>query len=110
MRFLVDAQLPPALAKWLSTQGYRAEHVIDLGMEAAADRAIWQRAEREGAVIVTKDEDFAIWHIAHDGANPQVIWLRIGNTRRSELLERIEQLMPRLIEALQRGESLIEIR
>ncbi|HSM28057.1 MAG TPA: DUF5615 family PIN-like protein [Thioalkalivibrio sp.] len=35
MRFLVDAQLPPALARWLSAQGCPADHVADLGMEAA---------------------------------------------------------------------------
>lgn len=32
MRFLVDAQLPPALARWLAAQGHEAEHVGDIGM------------------------------------------------------------------------------
>lgn len=41
MRFLVDAQLPPALARWLSAQGCPADHVADLGMEASRDRVIW---------------------------------------------------------------------
>jgi predicted nuclease of predicted toxin-antitoxin system len=30
MRFLVDAQLPPALANWLAAQGHDAAHVADL--------------------------------------------------------------------------------
>jgi predicted nuclease of predicted toxin-antitoxin system len=64
MRFLVDAQLPPALAQWLSAQGCPADHVADLGMEAAPDRVIWEWASQEGVAIVTKDEDFAIWRIA----------------------------------------------
>ena len=40
MRFLVDAQLPPALARWLVAAGHEAEHVGDRGMEAASDAAI----------------------------------------------------------------------
>jgi len=35
MRFLVDAQLPPALARWLSAQNCPTHHVADLGMDAS---------------------------------------------------------------------------
>jgi predicted nuclease of predicted toxin-antitoxin system len=42
VRFLVDAQLPPALARWLVEQRYLAEHVYDLGMASADDRVIWE--------------------------------------------------------------------
>jgi hypothetical protein len=51
MRFLVDAQLPPALARWLATKGHEAEHVADRRMEAATDSAIWDlraRGHRSG--------------------------------------------------------------
>jgi predicted nuclease of predicted toxin-antitoxin system len=41
MRFIVDAQLPPALARWLAAKGHEAEHVADQQMEAASDTAIW---------------------------------------------------------------------
>jgi predicted nuclease of predicted toxin-antitoxin system len=41
VRFPVDAQLPPALARWLAEQGHAAEHVFDLGMAGADDKAIW---------------------------------------------------------------------
>lgn len=37
MRFLVDAQLPPALARWLTAKGYEAEHVADVGMASSSD-------------------------------------------------------------------------
>ena len=59
MRFIVDAQLPPALARWLVDQGQEASHVGDLGMQAASDRTIWDHALQEGVAIITKDEDFA---------------------------------------------------
>lgn len=59
MRFLVDAQLPPALARWLVAAGHRAEHVGDRSMAAAPDAAIWDLALAEASIIITKDEDFA---------------------------------------------------
>ena len=60
LRFLVDAQLPPALARLLSGLGHDASHVFDLGEVAMADGAIWKYAIEHNAVIVTKDSDFKI--------------------------------------------------
>jgi predicted nuclease of predicted toxin-antitoxin system len=42
MRFLIDAQLPPALVRWLTEQGHDAEHVVDCGLAEADDRLIWE--------------------------------------------------------------------
>ena len=58
MKFLVDAQLPPALCAWLRERGHQAVHVFEMGMEAASDAEIAARAEADGAVLVSKDEDF----------------------------------------------------
>lgn len=38
MRFLVDAQLPPALARLLTARGHHADHVTDIGRGDAPDR------------------------------------------------------------------------
>lgn len=85
MRFLVDAQLPPALAHWLVGQGHVAEHVIDCQLAEGDDRTIWRAAAEKAAVIVSKDEDFAIL-AGHFDSGPAVVWLRIGNSSRNELL------------------------
>jgi predicted nuclease of predicted toxin-antitoxin system len=45
MRFLVDAQLPPALARWLAGKGHEAEHVADRQMEAASDATDLDRGD-----------------------------------------------------------------
>jgi predicted nuclease of predicted toxin-antitoxin system len=108
MRFLVDAQLPPALARWLVDQGHEAEHVADCGLERAADTAIWDYAARVDAIIVTKDEDFAQRKVLNQ-TGPRVAWVRLANTRRRELLIWFEGVWPRLMQALERGEVLIEI-
>jgi hypothetical protein len=58
VRFLVDAQLPPAPARLLGEHGHVAEHVADVGLGSASDATIWRYAIENDAVIITKDEDF----------------------------------------------------
>lgn len=77
-------------------------------MGQASDKDIWSHATDSGAVVVTKDEDFVILRLAH-GQGPAIVWVRLGNTRRLALLASMETLMPMMIEALERGETLIEI-
>ena len=108
MRFIVDAQLPPALARALAENGYRAEHVADLGLESASDSAIWNFAVETDAVILTKDEDFARRRTI-SGAGPAIVWIRLPNTRRKSLLAWFERVLPDVVIALERGEELIEI-
>ena len=107
MRFLVDAQLPPALARKLEALGHVAEHVTDCGLATGSDEAIRQYAASVTAVIITKDEDFAIRRLLREG--PSIVWVRIGNTRRVELLRRIEAELNAIVTALDQGETLIEI-
>jgi predicted nuclease of predicted toxin-antitoxin system len=108
MRFIVDAQLPPALARWLAAHGHHAEHVGDRNMGAASDTAIWEFALKENAAILTKDEDFAQRRVL-TGQGPTVIWIRLPNTRRRELLDWFETVLPQILSALERGERLIEV-
>ena len=109
MRFLVDAQLPPALARLLRDHGHEAEHVTDVGPPDAPDHGIWLYALEHGAVIVTKDEDFADM-VATGREAPTVVWVRIGNTRRAVLLAWFEPLIERVAEMVDSGDRLIELR
>ena len=108
MRFIVDAQLPPALARFLAAKGHEAEHVADRGLQAASDSAIWDFALEASAAIVTKDEDFAQRKTLAD-AGPAVIWIRLPNTRRRDLLAGFERVLPDILAALERGKTLIEV-
>ncbi len=87
--------------------GHSAEHVIDCGLATAADDAIRAYAAKIGAVIVTKDEDFVVRRVLQQG--PAVVWVRIGNTRRAELLRRIEADFGAVVAALERGETVVEL-
>jgi predicted nuclease of predicted toxin-antitoxin system len=108
VRFLVDEQLPPALADWLIAAGHIAEHVSAVGLARAADKIIWGEATRLGAAIVSKDEDFAQRrNLQTDG--PPVIWVRLGNMRTAPLLQAFESSLPAIVAALQRGDRLVEL-
>jgi predicted nuclease of predicted toxin-antitoxin system len=109
MRIIVDAQLPPALARALKQNGFDCSHVFELEFLNAPDEVIWNWALKEKAAILTKDEDFAqLRRSSHAG--PPVIWVRIGNSANVPLLRRLLPRMPELVRAIDAGEVLIEIR
>ncbi len=108
MRFIVDAQLPPALARWLAQRGHEAEHVADRQLASASDAVIWEYALQVAAVIVTKDEDFAQRKMLTE-TGPAIVWIRLPNTRRNALLTWFEIVLPNIVAALERGETLIEV-
>ena len=109
MRFLIDAQLPPAIARLLRERGYEADHVTEVGLGDAPDRDLWRHALENNAVIVTKDEDFANM-VAKGGDAPTVVWLRMGNSRRAALLAWFEPMIDPITAMVQHGDRLIELR
>jgi predicted nuclease of predicted toxin-antitoxin system len=59
VKFLVDNQLPAALARWIDAKGHDAVHVLDLGRGQEADRALWDFAAKEGRIVVSKTRTFS---------------------------------------------------
>lgn len=108
MRFLVDAQLPPSLARFLRTLGEEATACREVGLRNADDGEIWRFALAGGRCIVTKDEDFAVRHMTQTGG-PQVVWLRIGNSTNRVLFRWLEPLWPEIIRELRIGQGLVEV-
>ena len=109
MRFLVDTQPPQALAPWLSARGHQAEHVLDVGLAQSKDTQVWRCAQENGAVVVTKDVDFAEW-VRRGRAGPAIVWLRIGNSLTRALLAWVEPLLPAIVRQLEQGDRLVEVR
>jgi predicted nuclease of predicted toxin-antitoxin system len=58
VKFLVDNQLPAALAVYLRKKGMDSEHVLDAGLGEATDAELCRYATANERIIVTKDEDF----------------------------------------------------
>ena len=109
MTFLVDNQLPQALARFLVTRGHQAKHVLDLGMDETSDQIIWNYAGKNGCVIVPKDEDFISLSL-QTGAKQQGVWVRLGNCRTPALLAAFENALPAMIQALSQGDGVVELR
>ena len=109
MRFLVDAQLPPALARWITDQGHEAAAVRDLGLRDSPDSAIWESARSTDAIIVTKDEDFAQLAAVRPPP-PRVLWIRLGNTTNANLINALQAHWPDLIGHFEAGAAVVEVR
>jgi predicted nuclease of predicted toxin-antitoxin system len=109
MRFLVDAQLPPALARWLGERGFAATPVRERGLRDSDDGSIWNFATEGGWTVLTKDEDFVARCVSNPAA-PPVVWLRIGNCTNRVLFGWLEPLLPEIKTRLNAGEKIIEVR
>lgn len=107
MKFLIDAQLPPALCGWLRERGHEAVHVFEIGMVAASDAEIAARAEADSAVLVSKDEDFVTLRLPDRFA---LLWLRCGNATNRALVGWLEARWAQIAALLQAGERFVEVR
>jgi predicted nuclease of predicted toxin-antitoxin system len=58
VKLLLDQNLSRYLVHQLAGDFPDTRHVIDLGLDQASDRAIWDYAGEHGFVIVSKDSDF----------------------------------------------------
>ncbi|MBR0965505.1 DUF5615 family PIN-like protein [Bradyrhizobium diazoefficiens] len=87
--------------------GYDAAHVAEFGMANAIDAAIWNEAIARSAVLVTKDRDFSLLRAAKR-QGPIVLWVRVGNIDNRALIHQFLNAMPQIVEAVDRGEAVIE--
>jgi predicted nuclease of predicted toxin-antitoxin system len=107
MRFLIDAQLPPALCGWFAERGFEAEHVTERLGGQTPDAEIAAYAEANGLVLVTKDDDFAL---RHPPEAYQLVWLRCGNIGNRVLREWLLARWTLLLVKLSAGERMVEVR
>ena len=109
VKAIIDAQLPPALARRLRELGHDAKHVEDLSLRHADDGNIWNYALANQAAIITKDEDFT-YRSSQAKVAPVIVWLRVKNVSRQALLAWFEPMIPQIEHLIASGEMLIEVR
>ena len=109
MNFLVDAQLPPALARWIEHQGHTAAHVAEIGLREADDATLWEHARTHGGILISKDEDFVDRWLLSNKPVP-LLWIRKGNCSNRALVTWLEPFWPDVVKRLEQGEQLIELR
>jgi predicted nuclease of predicted toxin-antitoxin system len=106
MKALIDNQLPLALAVHLRQAGHDCQHVLEAGPD---DLTIWSHAQREGRVVVSKDEDFVFLANRPDDAG-RLIWVRLGNCRNPALLAAFDRVLDQIDDTLAAGQHIIELR
>ena len=84
--FLVDENLPPALAVALQRSGYDALHVHDLGLRGAPDSDILAAASRYNAILITQDGKFG--SVARTRRTPWIIVIHLPQAVRTKQLIR----------------------
>lgn len=109
MKVWLDAQLPPALCRWLRAEfDIEAEVVRDLGLRDAEDLVIFEAARDAGAVVMSKDADFVDLVSLH-GPPPQILWVTFGNTSNRAIRRLLTTRLPEAIRLLESGEPLVEL-
>lgn len=76
-------------------------------MVAASDAEIAARAEADGAVLITKDEDFVALRLPDRFA---LLWLRCGNATNRALAVWLEVRWRQIEALLAAGEPFVEVR
>lgn len=104
MRFLVDANLSPALTLMLAAPDHDAVHVTDVGLLTATDAAILEHARADGRVVITADSDFAMMLALSGADRPSVIQLRhVNELATFDVAALLTANMPAVLDALLQG-------
>ncbi len=108
MKFLLDAQLPPVLQRVLQREGYEVVHVKDIGLVPSEDSDIRDFAVKNGYVVISKDDDFAVY-AREPRFNLKVVWVRTGNCKNKTLIDVLLANMPACVDLIETGNSLVEV-
>jgi predicted nuclease of predicted toxin-antitoxin system len=102
MRFLADMGVDVRVAQWLNEHGHDAIHLRDENLHRLPNGEIFEKAAREGRILLTFDLDFGeIAAVAH-GRPVTVVPFRLHNTRPAHVIAKLESVLRASVPALQR--------
>ncbi len=108
MKFLVDAQLPRSLAKFLCDKGHDAIHTLELpDKNDTTDREINRISFAEQRVVISKDGDFYDSFTARREPY-KLLRIQTGNSNNEALLSLFEKNLDSIIAELSSG-SFVEV-
>ena len=110
MKFLVDAQLPYKLKKWLEGQGHDTIHTDDLfSQHLTPDFEIVKVAEEEEErIIISKDSDFYKLYLIK-GTPKRLLFITTGNIVNKDLIELFELNFSIIEQYFNSGNNVIEL-
>lgn len=86
MKLLLDENLSDRIIHRIVDLYPNSEHVKTLGLINTDDAIIWEYAKTNGFAIVSKDSDFYQRSLLY-GHPPKFIYLRIGNSPTSKIVQ-----------------------
>jgi len=107
MRFLLDMNLPPAVAEWLQSKGHDAVHIREIGLGHLPDREVFARAAEEGRIVVTFDLDFGEIAGLAGATGATVLPLRLRLAHQDYLRQRLQAAIVEAAEALEAGATVV---
>jgi predicted nuclease of predicted toxin-antitoxin system len=103
VRVLLDQGTPRSTAALLRQAGFDAVHTAEIGLAAAADEDVLQRASAEGRVVVTLDADFSSLLALSRAAKPSVIRVRIEGLEGEGLSRLVQEVISRCSADIEAG-------
>lgn len=104
MRLLIDNNLSPLLAERFKAAGHDSVHVRDIGLQAATDSVVLERAQAENRVLISADTDFSTLLARSRAASPSVLLIRRLTGRRAvDQFEIIQANLPSVADDLAAG-------
>lgn len=103
MNFLVDMNLSPSWANFLTASGFTAVHWSDEGPPNASDHELMIWAAERKYIVLTADLDFAAILAATETSSPSVILLRSDNLSPEALGSAVLAAIQKTEEALAAG-------
>lgn len=103
MKLLLDQGLPRSAATLLTEAGIDTIHVADIGLSAADDTDILQRARNDERIVVTLDADFHALLALSAATTPSVIRIRIERLRAQILANLLLSVVGEFAEDLKQG-------
>jgi predicted nuclease of predicted toxin-antitoxin system len=98
LKFIIDTQLPPKLAKFLRDKGYPTVHTTYYpNGHLLDDKEIIEMAIRDNRIIITKDSDF-LDNFLLNGVPPKVLMLQFGNISNADLIASFEREITQIVD------------
>lgn len=95
---LLDQNVPRAVAPWLRTRRpqWTVFHTVDVDLSGQLDETLFAWAQRQNAMIITFDEDFADQRAFPLGSHSGIIRLRVWPTTIEETQLALERLLTKV--------------
>ncbi|NJO02226.1 MAG: DUF5615 family PIN-like protein [Bacteroidia bacterium] len=110
MKFIVDTQLPPRLAHYLTSKGYDSVHTTFYeDGHLLKDKEIIVIAKNEDRTVATKNADFFDNYFIK-GSPPKVLLIEFGNINNNDLIQLFEENLEKVMLMFQEGSNLVLFR